>query len=192
MCAKHGGSVKAIKAAGERRYAVEQVRQAVDAFNVPLQHSDPAATLQREIDRTAGNVEALNAILAGRGIEKDLLRVTEETKSGGLDAGTLRRVEAAIGPYVDLYLKERDLLLRLTRTALQVGLEQWRIHLQQRQLDLVEGAMLAMLQELGHDAHEDPAGRAAMATGLRWIATAARTQAIGKPESLLKPPLKGR
>lgn len=178
------------RAAARLRADTEDMRKAmakkVDAFNTPLAYTNPADALQQEINRTQGNVLALNTILAERGIENLMEQTVEETRTGKLDPGTTRRVEQVIGPWVSLYCAEREHLHRLTRTALQTSLEAWRLHIDQRQMEMLEAGMLAAFQALGLDTF-DPDTRTAIAAGFRAMAAESRKQ-IGPPEALLNPP----
>ncbi len=155
-CFKHGGASS--PKANARRIATQKLGDAVAKYGLPVHNSDPAQALQDEVDRTVGNVEFLAMRLRDAGAEELIGVTTSETKSGRLDAYTMRRVEGVLGPWTDLFLKERAHLHAVTRTALSVGLAEKRLKVDQRYAEAFEAAFLHVLMGLGRDP-QDSASR---------------------------------
>jgi len=104
-CYKHGGASS--RKANARRIATQKLGEAVAQYGLPVYDSDPGQALQDEIDRSVGNVEFLAMRLRDAGVEELVGVTTSETKDGGIDAYTMRRVEGVLGPWTELFLKEQ-------------------------------------------------------------------------------------
>lgn len=160
-CRLHGAASS--PKANARRVATEKLGDAVAKYGLPVYNSDPAQALQDEIDRTVGNVEFLAMRLRDAGVEELVGVTTSETKSGGIDAYTMRRVEGILGPWTDLFLKERSHLHAITKTALSLGIQEKRLKVDQRYADAFEAAFLHVLMGLGRDP-QDGASRALLSS----------------------------
>jgi len=160
-CFKHGGASS--RKANARRVATEKLGDAVAKYGLPVYNSDPAQALQDEIDRTVGNVEFLAMRLRDAGVEELVGVTTSETKTGGIDAYTMKRVEGVLGPWTSLFLAERAHLHQITKTALSLGIQERRLKVDQRYAEAFEAAFLHVLMRLGRDP-QDGASRALLSS----------------------------
>jgi len=163
-CYKHGGASS--RKANARRIATQKLGEAVAQYGLPVYDSDPGQALQDEIDRSVGNVEFLAMRLRDAGVEELVGVTTSETKDGGIDAYTMRRVEGVLGPWTELFLKERAHLHAVTKTALSVGLAERRLELGRRTSTAIEALTLHLVAALGHDP-TDPGTRRLLAEAFR-------------------------
>jgi hypothetical protein len=156
-CRNHGGAAN--KAARARKVAIEKLQRAAAAYGYPVE-VDPGDALQQEIDRTNGLVIFIGERLRNAGAADLVESIGTETKTGDLETYQIKRVEPVIGPWVQLYLKERQHLLALTRTALNIGLEQRRLDMEARVGLVLEAMALHIVTALGFDSANDTARKA--------------------------------
>jgi hypothetical protein len=118
---------------------------------------DPGVALLEEIHRTAGNVAWLaNKVseLEDSELVWSKVMAAQETVSGGPGGGyTMRRKEhrQTINAWYEIYVREREHLVRASTKALQVGIEERRVRLAERGVDALEAALSAALTDLGLD-----------------------------------------
>jgi|SRR5665647_752586 len=156
-CRLHGGA--AHKLARARKVAIEKLERAAANYGYAVE-VDPSDALQQEIDRTNGLVIFLGSRLRNAGAGDLVEAIGTETKDGNLEKYQITKVEPIIGPWVQLYLKERQHLLALTRTALSVGLEERRMDENRRMDAALEILVMTLLTALGHDPYDERVRRA--------------------------------
>ena len=121
---------------------------------------DPAVALMLEVYRTAGHVEWLNV----------QMRAVEDVNSVGGRS------------LANLYMREREHLVRVTRAAIDSGIAEREVRLAERQGNLMACAILAILRELELSPGQDQRARQLVGAQLRElvVAEAAATPAIGR------------
>ena len=140
-CRLHGGSSPSgIKAAG-----TEQARAAVMAYGLPRE-IDPHSALLEELHRTAGHV----AWLGDRVAE---LQESEMAGPVGGGQGGYPSIEPHI--WIRLYQEERRHLAGVAKTCVAVGIEERRVHLAERQGEMIAEVLRGVLADLGLG--DDPA-----------------------------------
>jgi hypothetical protein len=148
---------------------------------------DPGVALLEEIHRTAGHVAWLAqkvAELEDSEMVWSKVMTAKESVSGGPGGGyTMRRREnrQTINAWYEIYMREREHLTRASAKALQVGIEQRKVHLAERGVDALETALSSALLELGLDPQSAHV-RATIGAHLR-LALEADIFGIDKPES---------
>jgi hypothetical protein len=132
---------------------------------------DPAVALLEEIHRAAGHVKWLE--LKVRDLTDDTLvwNKLRETEDDGYDAkGVVHNIKkeygAEVSKWYQLYLEERKHLFKVSEGALRAGIEERRVRLQERSLDILEAAIGKAFADVGIDPNS-PAARAAIGTRLR-------------------------
>lgn len=184
-CALHKGSGYGVAARRITRSA-NMVREDAVALGPPRE-VDPGVALLEEIHRTAGNVAWLAnkvAELEDSEMVWSKVMTAHESVSGGPGGGyTMRRKEnrQTINAWYEIYMRERDHLMRATTKALQVGIEERKVHLAERGVDALESALSSALLELGLDPQSAHV-RATIGAHLR-LALEADIFGIDKPES---------
>jgi hypothetical protein len=156
-CRLHGGA--AHKLANARRVAIEKMEKAAAHYGYAVQ-VDAADALQQEIDRTNGLVIFLGTRLRNAGAGDLVEAIGTEVKEGNLESYQIKKVEPIVGPWVQLYLRERQHLLALTRTALSVGLEERRLDENRRMDAALEVLVMTLLTSLGHDPFDEKVRKA--------------------------------
>ena len=126
VCAKHGGSSPQVRAAAVRRLQEREAVLAVETFGLP-RVVDPHTALLEELHRTAGAVAWLGALISdlGRG------KVQGEHV------------------YVRLWQEERDRLVKVAKTCVDVGIEERRVRLAEQAGAQLAAVVRAVLDRLG-------------------------------------------
>ena len=146
-CRMHSGTRD--RAGNARRAALAGLEQAAARYGFPVTIS-AADALQQDIERTQGLIVYLEAHLRDVGAGELVERISTEHTSGDLQQH-IQRVDAAIGVWVELFLKERQHLHQISRTALSVGLQEKRLRVDQRYAEAFEAAFLHVLVGLGRN-----------------------------------------
>jgi hypothetical protein len=195
-CARHSGRPDG-KAAQLRSKAAEEVsgralailgeegEQMVDILKnaVPV---DPGVLLLEEVARCATVVKWLENRIGELDEESlmwepELLKIKErkESRQIGGDSYTVRRSETrtTVSRYWTMLQEERKLLVRATEAALRSNIEERRIRLAERGVNVLEAAFSDALVKLGLDPH---------AENVRMVVGAALRQALdaGQGESI--------
>lgn len=141
-CKLHGG-------AGSRPRDMDErvARRAVATYGLPVE-VDPHDALIEEIARTNGHVLWLGDIIA------DLERGTliwgiAQEKTGGEDWGTTHK--AAPNVWLELYHRERQHLARVSKAAIDAGIDERRVRLAEDQGQAIVQVLRATLEDLGVD-----------------------------------------
>lgn len=182
-CARHYGKIDG-RAARKTAKLVEKYvgkgpvdmkgisRQDEDAMflGAPID-KDPGVLLLEEIHRTAGHIAWLESkvrSLGGDELVWSLRAQTEESGSKGEDYVELVTKEygAEVNTWYQLYKKEREHLVKVAGDALKAGVEERRVRIAERGIDMLEAALSAALTDLGVDPTSARA-RAVIGTRLR-------------------------
>jgi len=142
-CKLHGGATPNHCAAAR----TEQARRAVATYGLP-RDIDPATALLEEVHRTAGHVAWLAAKVAE--LQEDELGwvvVEEHEKAATPFPGTDTKQAARPSVWLDLYQRERTHLLRVSKAALDAGVNERLVQLAEQQ-----GTMLAEIIRRSADA----------------------------------------
>jgi hypothetical protein len=106
VCAMHGGSAPQVRGAAEQRLLLRRAVLEAETLGLPRE-IDPHTALLEELHRTAGAVQWLAAVVS------DLERGKVEGDS----------------VYLRLYGDERDRLVKVAKTCVDVGIEERRVRL---------------------------------------------------------------
>lgn len=117
---------------------------------------DPGVLLLEEVHRTAGHVEWLGNKVRELGAEDlvwGLLEQTEEKGHKGDDSISVitRRYGAEVNTWYQLYKEERKHLAAVAAAAIKAGVEERRVRIAERGIDMLEAAMVNAFRDLGLD-----------------------------------------
>jgi hypothetical protein len=143
-CKLHGGATPTHLKAAQRREA----EQAVASLGLPRE-VEPHTALLEEVHRAAGHVAWL-AEEVGQ-LEKSQV-VQGITRTVQAPDGT-RTVEAraTVNVWVRLYQEWHDRLVRVSKLAIDAGVEERQVRLAERQAQQLAKVIRAILTDLGHD-----------------------------------------
>lgn len=151
VCSKHGASAPQVKAAAARRVAEAKATAQLEKATITLGlkvDTTPTEALLDEVQWTAGHVAWLRA------------KVQELDSEGGseLTWGTIREKTATDGHetveaaqpsvWYQLYLKEREHLVRVCAEALRAGIQERQVKLAEQQGALIATAIQHILDAL--------------------------------------------
>lgn len=142
-CKNHGGSTPNHRKAGRTAKA----RDAVATYGLPVE-VDPHDALIEEIARTNGHVLWLGDIIADLERGSLIWGITQE-KTGGEDWGTTHK--AAPNVWLELYHRERQHLARVSKAAIDAGIDERRVRLAEDQGQAIVAVLRATLEDLGVD-----------------------------------------
>lgn len=121
VCPRHGGHAPQVIAAGERRLREQEAMAAVAMYGLPIK-IDPALALVEEVQRTAGHVAFVGAIIASMDQNDLVWGVAEQTESSGGDEDgggyTQTKYKAGKSVWLQIYQDERKHLAAVARDAL--------------------------------------------------------------------------
>lgn len=142
-CKLHGGSTRSHTVAAR----TERARRAVATYGLPRE-IDPAQALLEEVHRTAGHVAWLSSKVAELQ-EGDLVwgLVEEQEKTATDFPGTDLTHAARPSVWLDLYHRERTHLVRVSKAALDAGVNERLVQLAEQQ-----GTMLGEIIRRSADA----------------------------------------
>lgn len=144
VCRTHGGSAPQVRDAAARRLAERQAVLAAETFGLPRE-IDPHSALLEELHRTAGAVQWLGAVVAD--IEQKKLTWGRTKESSGEDSGTTTW-ESRPNAYVELWHRERKHLLVVSKTCIDVGIEERRVRVAEAAGQQLAGVVRAVLERL--------------------------------------------
>lgn len=119
---------------------------------------DPGVLLLREVHRTAGHVEDLERKVRSLGAEELVWSLREQTEEKGTKMGDsvnmiVKRFGAEVNTWYQLYKAERAHLAAVASAAIKAGVEERRVRIAERGVDMLEASMIAALADLGLDPH---------------------------------------
>lgn len=148
VCKIHGGGSAKVQAAADRRIAEAEMQDAVKTLGLPVD-IDPAKALLDEIAYTYGHVQWLRTKVQELSSE-DLVWGRVQTDAGIGPQGPVDTTTEKSGPNVwyQMYLTEREHLVKVTSAALRAGIEERRVKLAEQQGDLVAAVVNRILAAL--------------------------------------------
>lgn len=164
VCLFHGGSAPQVRAAANRRLALEEARGLVETYGTELDVT-PEEAIFAMIRVTAGNVMML----------QDLVSELEAGVGPGAIAGHTGNTrildEARPHVLVVMYNEERDRLVRFSKVAAEIGLSERMVSLAESQGQLIAKIFTAALDdpEWGLAKPVREAGKKVLARHLRAV-----------------------
>ena len=160
-CARHGGKSPQAKKAAERRLAEQEatrnMEKAVRTLGITekYQDVDPGKALLEEISVTYAHVQWLREKVAE--LDGDDLawgKVSHEEGVGpeGPIDKTTEKAEPSV--WYQLYLREREHLVKVTTAALKAGIEERKVRLAESQGELVARVIRSILEALNLSADQ--------------------------------------
>lgn len=152
VCRMHGGKAPQVMAATARRRAEadarEQMARAVTTLGLPVD-IDPGKALLDEIAVTYGHVQWLRGKVQELSAD-ELVWGRTQTDQGVGPQGPVDTTTEKSGPNVwyQMYLTEREHLVKVTTAALRAGIEERRIKIAEDQGDLVAAVLKRILAAL--------------------------------------------
>lgn len=148
VCATHGGKAPRAKAAAERRLVEARAAKALANFGIPRE-IDAKDALLEELYRTAGAIDWLYGQIKELDPTGITWGKTEETDKGsGEFTGTDITHAAAVNVWVQLWQKERDHLVAVSKAAISAGIEERRVLLAEQQGALLASVIKGILGDL--------------------------------------------
>lgn len=150
VCRSHGGSIKHVRDAANRRLAEQEAAKTVATLGARLDIT-PSEALLEEVQWTAGHVAWLRAKVQDLNRDDDgggggdLTWGITRTETG-LAAKTIEEAKPSI--WYTLYAQERDRLITATTAALKAGVEERRVHLAEQQGQLIATVIHRILDAL--------------------------------------------
>mgnify|MGYP001026058986 CR=1 FL=1 len=168
-CKLHGGSTPNHTNAAR----TERARRAVATYGLP-RDIDPAKALLEEVHRTAGHVAWLAAKIAESDEDSLVWGPAEETeKSATPVPGTDTKHAARPNVWLDLYQRERTHLVRVSKAALDAGINERLVKLAEQQgtmlAEIIRRSAEALLAETTALLDDEPAAQVRRAWP-GWIA----------------------
>lgn len=143
----HGSATALAKAAGQRRLALADAKQAAEQLGLLIEIT-PEQALLDEVQRCAGMLAFYQARveeIADTGVNSLVWGLTK-VKVGGEDGG--ETFEAARSVWLQLFNEERDRLVKVCAAALRAGIEERRVKLAEQQGILVAAVIRRILTRL--------------------------------------------
>lgn len=153
VCGSHGGSAKQVRAAAARREAEAAAAAELGRAMVTLggrgEDVDPAKALLDEISWTHAHVQWLRAKVQELGTQELVWGQTQTDKGIG-PQGIVDTATEKSGPNVwyQMYLTEREHLVKVSAAALRAGIEERRIKIAEDQGNLVAAVLQRILAAL--------------------------------------------
>ena len=159
VCRYHGGATKRAKDKAQRVLAEREASKAVAKWGLPVD-TTPSEALLDEVRWSATHVQYLRNKVAELADDDLVFGTTREVwKPTGLETTS----EAAVSVWYQLYIKEREHLVRVCEAAVRAGVEQRRVELAEQQ-----GLLVATVLRRTLDALYDNLAEAGVAVGPVW------------------------
>lgn len=143
-CKLHGGKTPSHQQAGSKALAAQAVR----TFGLPRE-IDPRDALLEEVYRTAGAVDWLHQQVQALQADDVVWGKTEEVvKDAGEFPGTDTTYGARVNTWVQLWQQERAHLVRVSKEAINAGIEERKVRLAEQQGSLLASVIKAILGDL--------------------------------------------
>lgn len=154
VCRHHGGSAGQVRAAAERRLALDEARGKILALGIEVD-TTPEEAIFAMIREAAGNVALLRAQVAA------LEATVGPDGIAGRTGNEKVRHEAKPHVLVVMYDEERDRLVRYAKVAAEIGLSERMVTLAEQQGQLIAQIFTAALDdpEWGLDRGQKEAGK---------------------------------
>jgi len=146
VCRFHGGSAPQVRDAAEQRLLLRRAVLEAETLGLPRE-VDPHTALLEELHRTAGAVQWLGAVVAD------------------LELGHV----ASDSVWVRLYADERDRLVKVAKTCVDVGIEERRVRLAESAGAQLAAVIRAVLDQLGLTEAQQLAAREVVPQELRRL-----------------------
>lgn len=179
VCRMHGAGTLAAKAKAarnkaERRYATETERYVRQQPKQGLS-GGPVALLELELQRSLELVRHLESVVAVLADDQLVWGLNEDDlRNAGVRTRDIPTILAQqcgrTHPAIELLHRERDHLTRLIGISLSNGVPEKQRAMDSAQVDLIQGAIEAILGGLGHSLR-DPAVRLCVRDSLRSLRT---------------------
>jgi hypothetical protein len=156
-------------------------------LGVPVDDADPSEQLLEMVRESAGNVACLRDLVSQLGLEVSGLRydvdsghMIEITETDGIAGKTYHQSGIATGEakpnvLVVMYDAERERLVRFSKAAIDCGLAERVVRVQEQTAEMVAKVMMALLDdpELGLTREQREVGRHVAGRHLRSLGTGA-------------------
>lgn len=152
VCSSHGGKAPQVRAAAERRLREAGAEAAVVTFGLP-RDIDPGRALLEEVQRTAGHVAWLGAVVAGLEQGDLVWGLAEEVERPD---GSESRHKAGISVWVELYQRERRHLAQVSKAAIDAGVSERLVSV----FEQAGAALVSVLEGVLDELDLSPAQRA--------------------------------
>lgn len=141
----------------------------LELYGMPIKGKTPEEAITEEIERTAGHVQWLGEQIRMSDPESFTKSLWLFRRDDGWISGDdldMTDFRGAAAIWIDLYIRERNHLVRVSEVALKAGFEERRVKLAETLAERMGLAITNMLGQLGHDVN-DPAVRQVAAAALR-------------------------
>lgn len=155
VCDYHGGNTPQARAAAQRRLEAREAEKAVERFAVKVPNVTPSEALLEELQWTVGNVAYFRSKvqdLDEQSLVMGVSKVVQDTR------GRSSTAEAKPSVWYEMWMRERDHLVKVAAACVKAGVDQRRIELAEQEGLLVAGvvgrildSMFAALMERGVD-----------------------------------------
>lgn len=173
VCPTHGGSIRRVKAAAERRHVRQQAEvEFRNTFGDPAGDVDPSTAVLEQLTWSHAHVVWLREKV--RDIDPDALvwGVVSETDHQATEfPGVDKAFAAKPNVWLALYAEERDRLVRIAKIAHDMGIEERRVALAERVGSLMADLLRGVLDELDLTDEQQGAARLAVPRHLALIAS---------------------
>lgn len=158
VCNWHGGAARQVREAGKRRAAEQEAQQQVQLLGL-RRDIHPAEALLEEVQWTAGHVEWLRGKVQELGVDEgDAGGGGQHALTWGVTGKTIKQATEFPGTdtteaaepniWYQLYLKEREHLVKVAAAALKAGAEERRVQLAEQHGALLAAVVRRVLDDL--------------------------------------------
>lgn len=169
VCVMHGGRAPQVRAAAAKRIERQEAERAVVALGL---HRDiePTQALLEEVRRAAGNVAWLESELREMD-PQELFWGRAQHEEGIGPEGPIDKTtdKAAVHVKYQLYLTERDALVKASTAALKAGIQERQVALAEAQALQVAGLIRRVLAGIHLTPEQQEAAHAVVVTELRAL-----------------------
>lgn len=138
MCRMHGGAAPQVRAAAKRRLEEQAARRAVAVLGLAEDEEitpDPHTALLAEVYRAARWVAGCEFMIAGLTRDELVYGETKRIETDSEDGGRVE-YEATLNVWLRLYHGERDRLVRASKAAVDAGVSERAVRLEEEKARL--------------------------------------------------------